>query len=481
MLLLGNLFATCLVAYIQLRQRRANCLALIIATLFIDRDETGKTHALMGTAEDMAGAFGVNGHRVENSICHLGCQKTAPDQLVKPILILGQSTADTFGIQLHMGGADGFVGILRIGLCLEHMELAVVIFLAVAPLDKISGSSHRLVGKTQRVGTHIGNQTRGTFTGHVHTFIQLLGNRHGLLGCKAQLAGCLLLQGGSGKRRRSRTLLFRLLYIGYGKELTGNVIDNRLRLSFTFQFPLLVLAPVTGNKGTGLFQQIQLYIQRPVFLRLESADLIFPIHHQSGSDGLHAACGQTAADFLPQQRGQLIAHDAVEDASCLLGIHQIIIDLTGMRDGFFDYLLGDLVKCHTPGFGIRQIQQFFQMPGNGLTLTVRVGCEIDGLRGSRSCLQFLDQVFLSLDRDIAGRKISLQIHTHGGFRQIPQMSHTCLDGIIGTQIFSNGLRLGGRLHNYKIGRFAHAMFSVPHDFPIISGRCACPDAALRFL
>jgi hypothetical protein len=87
-----------------------------------------------------------------------------------------------------------------------------------------------------------------------------------------------------------------------GKFLTGDILDDRLGLCFIFQFPLLILAVIVGHKGAGLPDPIQRHIQRPVLLGNEGADLIFPVHHQTGGNTLDTAGGKTAADFLPQQR-----------------------------------------------------------------------------------------------------------------------------------------------------------------------------------
>ena len=61
-------------------------------------------------------------------------------------------------------------------------------------------------GNANRIGTDIRNQTR-THAVDLHTFIQLLGQHHRFLGCKAKLSGCVLLQNAGSKRRR-RILTF---------------------------------------------------------------------------------------------------------------------------------------------------------------------------------------------------------------------------------------------------------------------------------
>ena len=159
MLLLIKVFGTGLLPYLKIRQGCAHCFALFIPALFVDGNEACKTHALVSGAEGMAGTLGVDGHSVKNGIGHLRCQEPAPDQLVKLILVRGQAAPDPVRIQLHMGGTDGFMGILGICLGLKHMERAVIILFSVSCLDKICSGQHCLVRQTERVGTHVGDET----------------------------------------------------------------------------------------------------------------------------------------------------------------------------------------------------------------------------------------------------------------------------------------------------------------------------------
>ncbi len=60
----------------------------------------------------MTAALGIDGHRIIYGICHLCGQKTAPDELVEPVLLLAQGGLNLLRVQLHMGGTDGLVGVL---------------------------------------------------------------------------------------------------------------------------------------------------------------------------------------------------------------------------------------------------------------------------------------------------------------------------------------------------------------------------------
>ena len=281
--------AGALLSHLQIRQRRANGLRLVVPSLLIHGDEAGKAHTLVGGAEHMTGALGVDGHGVKHGVCHLGGQKPAPDQLVQLVLIRCQAAADLVGVQLHMGGADGLVGILSVALGLEGMETSVIIAIAIAMADKVRRGGHGLFGKPQGVGTHIGDKTQRALAGHIHAFVQLLSHHHGLLGSEAQLPGSLLLQGGGGEWGRGGTLLLRLFHIGNGKIFSGDVGNHLRGLLLAGKLLLLGAAVIVGNETAGLALTGEIYIQRPVFLRLESPDFILPIHYQTGGNALHPA------------------------------------------------------------------------------------------------------------------------------------------------------------------------------------------------
>ena len=446
-LLLVELGGQGLLIHLQIRQRGAVGLRLVVPALLIDGNEAGEAKALVGGAEGVACARRIDGHGIVHRIGHLACQEAAPNQLIQPVLVRRQAAAYPLRIQLHMGGTDGLVGILGTGLGFIHMEGAVVIVLPIAAADKIGGGGHGLVGKPQGVGTHVGNQAQGTLALHVHALIELLGNHHGPLGGHAQLAGGLLLQGGGGEGRRCRALLLRFFHIGNHKGAVLHIVDDGLGLGFVFQLPLFLLAVIVGHKAAGLSLAVQGHVQGPILPGLECTDFIFPVHHHPGGHGLDTSGGKAPAHLLPKQRGELVADNPVQNPPGLLGIHQVIVDIPGVLDGLPHHPLGNFIKGDPVGLLVREIQQLLQMPGDGLPLPVRVRCQIDGLHPCGILLQFLDQLFLAPDRDVVRLKVMLQIHAHFALGQVPQMAHAGLYQIVRAQVFSNGLRLGGRLHN----------------------------------
>ena len=142
----------------------------------------------------------------------------------------------------------------------------------------------------------------------------------------------------------------------------------------------------------------------------------------------------------------------------------------GGGNGLVDHLLGDLVKGDPVGLVIGDPQQLLEMPGDSLALPVRVGGQKDFSALLGRLLQVVDDLFLALDRLIIQREAVSHVHAQLALGKIAHMSHGRLHLIAGTQVFSDGLGLGGGLHDHKI-RFRHnstsklgLSVSVPETF-----------------
>ena len=100
-------------------------------------------------------------------------------------------------------------------------------------------------------------------------------------------------------------------------------------------------------------------VERPVFLRFKGLNFFLAVVHHAHGDGLHASRREAAADFFPQKRAELIAHDAVEHAARLLRVDQVLVDGARLLDALGDDLFRDLVEGHALGLFIVQIQKCF--------------------------------------------------------------------------------------------------------------------------
>ena len=70
----------------------------------------------------------------------------------------------------------------------------------------------------------------------------------------------------------------------------------------------------------------------PVFLRLERLDLALALDDQPHGHRLHPAGAQVLGHLLAQQRAELVADDAVEEAARFLGGDAVHVDRAGVRE-----------------------------------------------------------------------------------------------------------------------------------------------------
>ena len=95
--------------------------------------------------------------------------------------------------------------VLRARLGLVNARLAGIVVLAVAAADKAGGGGGRLVGESQRVGTHIGDQTGKTVLTQLdasYSSCAMLMVRRGVM-FSLRLASCWrveVMNGGAGVR-----------------------------------------------------------------------------------------------------------------------------------------------------------------------------------------------------------------------------------------------------------------------------------------
>ncbi len=115
--------------------------------------------------------------------------------------------------------------------------------------------------------------------------------------------------------------------------------------------------------------------------------------------------------------------------------------------------MGDFMERHPVYFIFRQIQYLSQMPGNGFSLTIRVGCQIHFVTMGSELLKLLDGFFLVLGNLISRLEVILNVNPESVFSadcQVADMSFAGNYFISVSQIFLNGLRFGRRLYYHEI-------------------------------
>ena len=176
--------------------------------------------------------------------------------------------------------------------------------------------------------------------------------------------------------------------------------------------------------------------------------LFFPLHYQANRHTLHAAGTQGGLDFAPQNRTDFVTHYAVQHTACLLGIHQVHVDIARILDGVEYRLLGNLVEYDSLCVFRIQFQCLLQMPCYGFPFAVFIGCQ-PYLVGLLHCfLQVGNQFVLLLGDVVFGLVLIIDVNTHLFLGQIADMAVARFHYIIFTEKLLDGLRFGWRLYDY---------------------------------
>ncbi len=166
---------------------------------------------------------------------------------------------------------------------------------------------------------------------------------------------------------------------------------------------------------------------------------------------MHPSGRTRTRQFPPQDRRQGKSDQIVQRPSCQIGIDQIAIDLARMFHGIKYRFLRDGVEHHPLDRLVLQqflvVENLQNMPGNCLTLAVRVGCE-DQFVSILDCLGDVSEPGLCLCIHCPGHGeiIIRQNRTVLGW-QVAHMAIGGQNGEVLPQILIDGFRFGGRLDN----------------------------------
>ena len=155
-----------------------------------------------------------------------------------------------------------------------------------------------------------------------------------------------------------------------------------------------------GGEGAG---------QVPVLGGAEGDALALPLDDEAGGDGLDAARRQPRHDLLPQDRRDLVAVEAVEDAAGLLGVDHALVQLARVGDGGPDRVLGDLVEDHPVDRDLG-LEDFLEVPRDGLALAVLIGGEEEFVGLGQQLLELPDLGLLVGVDHVDGLEVVLDVH-----------------------------------------------------------------------
>jgi hypothetical protein len=182
-----------------------------------------------------------------------------------------------------------------------------------------------------------------------------------------------------------------------------------------------------------------------------SPDLALALDDQAQRHRLHAPGRQAfAPDLLAQQRAELVADQAVEDAARLLGVHALLIDRARLRERRGDRIARDLVKFHAVhrAPARHRLEHGGQVPGDRLAFAVGVGGQVDFRGLARKFAQarhdrahILARVFAGRDH-VARLEIVLEVDAQAVLGQIAHVADRSLDVITGAEKLADGAGLG---------------------------------------
>ena len=265
----------------------------------------------------------------------------------------------------------------------------------------------------------------------------------------------LVVKGGAALRRRSFLSTERTTQSAFSSAARIFSASSPLVTSI-FSSPL----PTKRASKAGGLRRRQMCVDGPVFVFLERLDFAFAFDDQTQRNGLHAAGRKTAADFIPEQRGNLISHEPVEHTAGLLRVDEILIDGAGMLKRRLHGALGNFVEGNALNarrrclLALLELLRFFrfaviaeferQMGGDGFALAVRVRRQKDEIGRGRQLLQLGHNLLFAGDDDVIRLEVVRGVDAQRALGQILDVAERGLDGVALTQIFLDGFRLGGR-------------------------------------
>ena len=304
-----------------------------------------------------------------------------------------------------------------------------------------------------RIGAHVGDEAHRLPGPQVDALVELLGQHHGLLGGEPQLADGLLLQ--LARRERGRRVLADglLLDLLHDEGRTVDFVQDLPGRRFVrYADLLLALFDELGGKRRGRVA-LQVGRDRPVLLGLEGLDRALALADDAHGDGLHAARTQPALDLAPQERGDLVAHQAVQYPARLLRLELVAVQLQRPGHGLFDGVFRELMEEDPVKAPALFLEHVGRMPGNGLALAVGVGGEVDVLRVRGGPLELLEHLLLAGDGRVLGREAGLHVDAHFALRQVPDVADGGGHVVSLAQVFFDGPDFCRRFHHDQ--RFRH--------------------------
>ena len=201
--------------------------------------------------------------------------------------------------------------------------------------------------------------------------------------------------------------------------------------------------------------------QIPVFSSRKTHPVAFPVDDHAGRHRLHSSGRQAGTNLAPQQGGDFVADQAVENTAGLLGVDQVSVQLAGMAQGVVDSVFGNLVKHHA-FHGDFRFQHLHQVPGNSLPLAVLISGQQEFVGLFQPGFQLADFLFLIPVNHVIWLEVVIQVNRElrvaslfqrgrkvRRLSEVTNVTHRCLHIEVVTEEPPNGSSFRRRLDNHE--------------------------------
>jgi hypothetical protein len=408
----------------------------------------------------------VERRRIENRRRHLRRHEPLPDELIQLEVLVLDVSLDIVRLARRIRRTNRFVRVLRIGLLVVPVKLRPrlrEIFVAKVALHDFTRGQCGAFRHTRAVRAHVRDEARGALGAEVRALVQRLRDPHRAFGAEAEFLGGFLLQRAGGERRgrilpalatldlreRERKRGAHLRGVRRGPSQALDIRDDGACLCLVVDLHLAIIDAVQARREL-LAVVLHRRGDRPVFLRLERADVPLALDEEPERDRLNATSRQAFLDRLPEDRTRLVADQAVEHTTRLLRVDQARVDIARMLHGLAHGVLRDLVEQDAPDAGTGlPLDLLGHVPSDRLALAIRVGRDIDGIRVMRRFLDLGQRLFLARYRDVFGLEALLDVDAQLFLGQVTDVADGRLHAIAAAQVLADRLRLVRRLHDHE--------------------------------
>ena len=421
-----------LLALDHLRER-GHFLLRLVGPLLIHAEEPVERDPPTVRPQRVAVGADVEAGVLELGRSHLRRERALPDERVQAQLVLVEEAPHPVRGAREVRRADRLVRFLcALAPRLEVPRLLECILRAELARDHVLRLLQRAFGHVQRVGPHVGDEADRRIRTERDAFIELLREHHRPLHRVAELPRSVLLQrrgrvGAAGAPRRLALLEARDLVHRVGERRAVLLGVGRVR---DRELVSLLLNDLRLERLAGVVREER--VDRPVLLGCELLDLPLAVDDEPERDRLDPARGEAVADLLPEQRGHRVADEPIDDATGLLGVDEVLVDLTRAAERLGDRLGGDLVEGDPAQLRGGHVHDLGHVPRDRFALAVEVARQPDPV-GELGLLLQEPGMLLGVGRDdvLGGERLGIDAELR--LRQIPDVAERGLDRVARTE------------------------------------------------